>query len=289
MPLVSVIVITHNRKHLVKEAIDSVLNQTFTDYELIVVDDGSTDGTADFVEQNYGGVLKVLRRPNGGPAAARNFGAAAASGSLLAFLDDDDVYTPTKLDAQVALFAAEDESLGIVGGGTHYMDIDGNLQGLPQLGLREVTHEHCCIIPSLPGIFSSVMTRKATWESVGGMDPDLRRAQDMDFVIRASKSWRVMNVPIVVVNTRAHDTPRVNVNFDVIYRCREKIISRIESPRIRRKARAWLYFSFFLRCWRARQPVRATTFLVKSFFVWPFYLAPGAERAKTLVNLLLRR
>lgn len=286
-PHVSVIITTYNRQHFVDDAIESVFAQTFTDYELLVVDDGSTDGTPEYVEKIYGDRLRVLRTANGGPSAARNFGAEAARGELLAFLDDDDLYLPEKLAAQVALFRTEGESVGIIGGATQFVSETLAPLGNPQFGQPEVSHEQCCVKPSIPGIFSSVMVRTSVWREVGGMDLELRRAQDMDFVIRASKRYRVMNVPQVVVRTRVHDAPRANVDLDVILRCRRIILARIDDPLVRRRARAWLYFTLSRRCWLAGERGRAIGWWIRSFVTWPLRTAQGAERIRGTARLIV--
>ena len=102
-PLVSVIIPTFNRGWIVKEAIDSVLEQDFDDYELIVVDDGSDDNTPAILKA-CGKKITVLHQPNKGVSAARNHGITAASGRLIAFLDSDDLWLPRKLSAQVKFF-----------------------------------------------------------------------------------------------------------------------------------------------------------------------------------------
>ena len=88
---------------VVQEAIDSVLNQDFGDYELIVVDDGSDDNTPEILG-TYGKAITVLQQPNKGVSAARNNGIAEAAGQLIAFLDSDDLWLPGKLTAQVKFF-----------------------------------------------------------------------------------------------------------------------------------------------------------------------------------------
>ena len=99
-PLVSVIIPTYNREKMVGEAICSVLNQTYEHYELIVVDDGSTDNTSKVFEE-YRDDLTILYQENQGPSAARNTGINAARGSLIAFLDSDDIWKSKKLEVQV--------------------------------------------------------------------------------------------------------------------------------------------------------------------------------------------
>jgi glycosyltransferase involved in cell wall biosynthesis len=99
-PLVSVIIPTYNRGWIVQEAIDSVLDQDFRDFELIVVDDGSDDNTREILRA-YGKTITVLHQSNRGVSAARNRGIAEAAGRLIAFLDSDDLWLPGKLTTQV--------------------------------------------------------------------------------------------------------------------------------------------------------------------------------------------
>ena len=109
-PCVSVIVPTFNRAWILKEAIDSVLAQNYRDFELIVIDDGSTDHTRDILHP-YRDRLTVIRQANAGVSAARNRGIRAASGRLIAFLDSDDLWLPGKLERQTAFFDATPEAM----------------------------------------------------------------------------------------------------------------------------------------------------------------------------------
>lgn len=99
-PMVSVVIPTYNRAHCINEAIDSVLAQSFDNYEMVVVDDGSSDSTAE-VLRSYESFAKVLRQTNGGVSAARNTGIRASIGEWIAFLDSDDTWEPDKLKTQV--------------------------------------------------------------------------------------------------------------------------------------------------------------------------------------------
>jgi len=102
-PIVSVIVTTYNVEQYIREALDSVFSQTYPSLEVLVVDDGSTDRTRTILTE-YEPRIRVLAQPNSGVAVARNTGAAASSGSLLAFLDADDIWEPEKTAVQVATF-----------------------------------------------------------------------------------------------------------------------------------------------------------------------------------------
>ena len=109
-PLVSVIIPTYNRDWIVGEAIDSVLDQDFDDYELMVVDDGSDDRTPQILAA-YANRITVLHQPNRGVSAARNRGIAAAAGRLIAFLDSDDLWLPQKLSTQARFFAENPDAV----------------------------------------------------------------------------------------------------------------------------------------------------------------------------------
>src|SRR3990170_2838516 len=100
MPKVSVIIPTYNREKYIVETLQSVFAQTFTDYEVIVIDDGSTDNTAD-VLRPYLDRIVYIRKPNGGQGSARNVGIKVAKGEYIAFLDSDDLWMPEKLELQV--------------------------------------------------------------------------------------------------------------------------------------------------------------------------------------------
>jgi len=101
-PAVSIVIPAFNASWCIRRAVDSVLAQTFTDFELIVVDDGSTDETAEIL-RSYGDALRVVSQPNGGMSCARNAGIRIARGRYIAFLDADDRWLPAKLERQVKL------------------------------------------------------------------------------------------------------------------------------------------------------------------------------------------
>ncbi len=110
-PLVSVIIPTYNRGWILKEAIDSVLAQDFTDFELIVVDDGSTDNTQDILTSYKEKIIVEKHSRNKGVSAARNRGITSASGQYVSFLDSDDLWLPQKLSTQVDFFNANPDAL----------------------------------------------------------------------------------------------------------------------------------------------------------------------------------
>lgn len=126
-PKVSIVVPTYNRVKLLPRALDSILAQSFSDWETIVVDDGSTDDTPQLLseyENRFDDRLVCIKQPNAGPSAARNKGIEAASGRFIAFLDSDDEFLPTKLSRQLELFDLE-PNLGLVYSDYAYVNLEG--------------------------------------------------------------------------------------------------------------------------------------------------------------------
>ena len=123
VPLVSVIIPAYNSANYIEEALESVFEQTFQDFEIIVIDDGSTDETGEVLKK-YGDRIRLLFQDNGGCASARNKGIRIARGKYIAFLDADDLWMPTKLEKQVAMFE-KNENLGMMTTGVYSFDEKG--------------------------------------------------------------------------------------------------------------------------------------------------------------------
>ena len=192
MPLVSAIIPTYDRACVVERAIRSVLDQTFRDYELIVVDDGSRDGT-DGVLSRFEGRLTAVFQENRGVSAARNAGIARAQGELLAFLDSDDEWLPDKLARQVAAFdpcrpwfaCHTDELWRANGTQVRQKEIHRKQGGF----FFERALERCLISPS------SVMLSRSLLDRVGSFDESLPAAEDYDLWLRITAFHEVVFIP----------------------------------------------------------------------------------------------
>ena len=212
---VSIIMPAFNAERFIREAIESVLAQTFSDYELIVVDDGSTDGTLAVVE-TYRAGTRVLRQPHAGVAAALNYGIRQSAGELVAFLAADDVWLPGFLGAVVEAFDARAD----VGAGyawLRYMDPDGQpLPGGTQDRLwpdvlAQALH-HCFALPS------TLVVRRLRLDQVGLFDPELRGGEDRDLLIRLAAAGTVFAcVPTVLVHKRLHPGALTSDAEEVLY------------------------------------------------------------------------
>ncbi len=181
--LVSVIIPTFNRAHLIRETIASVLKQTYQNFEIIIVDDGSTDNTAEVVKSYSDPRISYFYQPNSGlPAKARNTGLARASGEFIAFLDSDDIWFPRKIERQLAEFAKNPELLGIA---TNVLLFPG-----PRKISSRLPHDSRLNFKTLlKGSFlynSSFLIRRSIIEAIGFLDEDrrLRAAEDFDYWLR---------------------------------------------------------------------------------------------------------
>ena len=198
-PLVSVIIPTHNRADLVPRAIHSVLNQTFTDLECIVVDDGSVDDTQQVVQSIDDDRLIYLRHEvNQNASSARNTGIAHAKGPLIAFLDDDDEWLTTKLEKQVPFIQSLPESVGLV---YCWMDYyDQNDQLVKKYHPTRKGHIFQYALDGQPiGGCPTLLIRRSVIDKIGGFDESIRRGDDDDFIqvqtIRYVGGFQVDGIP----------------------------------------------------------------------------------------------
>jgi len=206
VPQVSVIIPTYNCARYLPEAIDSVLAQTYRDFEIIVVDDGSTDDTPDVLAR-YGEAILVIRQPNQGRGAARNAGILAARGQYIAFLDADDLWLPRKLEKQMALFEERSEIGWVYSDYRYFGDTStGDDSFFGRHSLRPPP-EGWILVKLLAGCITStitVMARAACFRQVGLFDPSLVRAQDYDMWIRLACRSEVGCVDNVLALYRQH-------------------------------------------------------------------------------------
>jgi glycosyltransferase involved in cell wall biosynthesis len=190
MPRVSVIIPTYNRPALLRETLRSVSNQTFTDFEIIVVDDGSTvpgveDVCAEFLECRY------FRQENMGRSSARNRGIGEARGELIAFVDDDDLWKPEKLARQVA-FLDQNPHIGLVHSPVEKILFDGTPTGelignnSPQLRSGRVFPYavRICVVKS-----PTPLVRREIFTHCGSFDPNLNAGEDWEFWARVSYKY----------------------------------------------------------------------------------------------------
>lgn len=196
MPKVSVIIPSYNSAKYLSEAIDSALNQTFKDFELIVVDDGSTDNTAEILSK-YGNKIRCFSQENKGVSAARNRGIRESKGEYIAFLDSDDIWLPKKLELQMQKLSNNPEytwsycdKISVFEDGIKEEDNNNLIKPL-----EGYIFDHLLVKNFIPT--PSVIIKRGCFESAGLFDENLLHLEDYDLFLRLAKDY-----PISFVNKK---------------------------------------------------------------------------------------
>jgi glycosyltransferase involved in cell wall biosynthesis len=208
MTRVSVLMAVWNSAGVVGRAVDSILRQSYPDWELLVVDDASTDETAlvlQAVERREPRVRVLRNRSNLGLAGALNRGWNEARGDLIARMDADDTSHPERLAHQVRFLDAHPE-VAVLGSGAEMVDDDGHFLGL---AVRPECHEELAarMYRESPFLHPSVMFRRSFLAAMDGYDERLRRAQDLDLWLRAYRRFRFHNLQKPLITYRLHGPP----------------------------------------------------------------------------------
>jgi glycosyltransferase involved in cell wall biosynthesis len=217
-PLLSVVIPTRNRANLVGEAIESALSQRVDQVEVIVIDDASTDHTADVLARNFGSSIHLLRMPHRrGVGAARNAGVRVARGELLAFLDDDDIWLPGKLDAELRVFERLPEADAVVSDSLSFLDgqpaeisffVKNGLLAASQGQVRWVSDCPWLWTNSTNGVaMCSITLRRSVLDRLGEtwFAEDLVSCEDWELEMRIYHSCRVAVLPEVWAWVRLFD------------------------------------------------------------------------------------
>lgn len=223
-PSVSVIIPSFNRASVLPRALDSVLAQTHEATEIIVVDDGSSDGTSALVERDYPGA-KLLTQGNQGVSSARNAGASVSTGEWLAFLDSDDEWLPEKLSHQLAC-ARDNPHISLI-----HSDEIWIRRGVRVNQMRKhrksggQIFEYClprCVISP-----SAVMMSKALFDRLGGFDEDLPACEDYDLWLRVSHQYEVAYIEHPLIRKYGGHEDQLSVKYWGMDRFRVKALAKL--------------------------------------------------------------
>ncbi len=274
-PRVSVVMPAYNVAWCIGRAVDSVLGQTCRDFELIVINDGSSDDTRQ-VLAGYGEAIRVIDQGNGGMSAARNAGIRVARGRYVAFLDADDWWLPEKLARQIELLESRPE-LGFCSTAARVENPRGkllNLWGCPQLGsgvLETLFADNAAIA----GGCSAVLVRKNLLDQVGMFDENLRGFEDPDLWIRLAAVCRYACVaePLVVILRREKSVSR---NLGSMREAALRSMAKNRSllpPRLRgafwRNSMAGVYTDYAKGAYRAGSASAALADTLRAFLLAP--------------------
>lgn len=205
--LVSVIIPAYKAGQYIRETIQGVLEQTHTNLELIIIDDGSPDNQAEVIAPIAASDTRIqyIKQKNGGVSSARNHGYRLSKGFFLAFLDADDIWLPDNLELKLAKFA-EDSDFGLVHSDMAIMDGRSQLTGASKSGkegyiLEDLLSWNGTCVPTP----SSILVKREVLEKVGGFDLELSNAADQEFFFRVANAYKIGRVPKVTWWYRVHD------------------------------------------------------------------------------------
>jgi len=205
MPTVSVLMPVYNAEAYLAEAVESILRQTFADFEFLVIDDGSTDRSGAILEGYAAGERRVrlTRRPNTGYTVALNELLGLASGELVARMDADDVALPHRLERQVDYLRAHTDVV-CVGTAVHLIDSAGRYLRDGHPGMDHEAIQQRALAGDCPLNHPSVMMRRAAVQAVGGYHPEFEPAEDLDLWLRLGEVGRLASLPEVLMLYRQH-------------------------------------------------------------------------------------
>jgi glycosyltransferase involved in cell wall biosynthesis len=286
-PTVSVVIPAYNAEAFIAESVQSVLDQTVQDFEVIVVDDGSKDGTRGALAA-FGDRIRVHRQPNGGVARARNTGVGLARGAWIAFLDADDVWLPHKLERQLA---AGSSPMSF----TDRWNI-GVLNGLPekQSECTPMRGGDLFVPLLLESNFitsTSVMIRRALFEQLGGFYTGLNGTEDWDLWIRVAEKHPITFIDEPLVRYRLH-AGGISRNFVRMSRERTEVVNRALTLDRGRRLGWTLRRRIWAETWRtngwdaSRSGARldALTGYARAALAWPLSSLTYKEAVKACIN-----
>lgn len=264
VPLVSVVIPSFNALRFLPQTIASVMEQTFQDFELLLIDDGSSDGTADWVAQfnqsTEGRKIQFFQQQRGGVSAARNLGIQKAKGEYIAFLDADDLWVPAKLAQQVA-YLNQHPRVGLVHGAIALMDEAGNLTGRI-LSSRPEASSLPCLLTQNAVACQTVLVRRSCFELAGCFDPQADTVEDWDLWMRVARFYPIVALPEVLAHYRQVESSlsRSHERMALVYHyvidknyvfCRDEL-TRLGLPDRKLKAKSYAS-AYQCLAWKALQ------------------------------------
>ncbi len=292
MPKVTVLMAAYNEEKYIREAIDSILKQTFQDFELIIIDDASTDATRDMVESCSDPRIHLIKNDkNIGPALSRNRGLERSTGKYIAIMDGDDISLPNRLGKQVRFLDSHPE-IAIVGTAYYEMDGKGNIRRLCQFFVEDEQIKRQLCMRQVPMLHSTTMARREAIVDVG-LYKEYRFTEDKDLWIRMANKYNFTNLqeplfkcrmPIIRLMDKIYQEQHAE-SGEIVYACNAEIIAwiwnrykDIDLPHLsqmginysKRKAFADLYLRYGRGLMSYSQHSQARQFFFRSIRCNPF-------------------
>ncbi|MBW4602985.1 MAG: glycosyltransferase [Calothrix sp. FI2-JRJ7] len=245
LPTISIIIPAYNAERTILETIVSVQEQTFSNFELIVVDDGSTDRTLELLHNVKDERLKIFSYENGGVCVARNRGISHANGEFIAFLDADDLWTPDKLELQLAALQQHSEA-GVAYSWTYFMDEQGESLSPGEPAFFEGNVYAELLINNFLANGSNPLIRRQAIESIGEFDTTLKACEDWDYWLRLAACWHFVVVPKHQILYR-QSSGSASSNVEVMEKANIMMIEKTyravppELQSLKNQTLAWIY------------------------------------------------
>jgi glycosyltransferase involved in cell wall biosynthesis len=271
-PKVSVIIPTYNRAHLIDKAIKSVLNQTYQDYEIIVVDNASTDNTKEVVKGfNNFKIRYIYYCDNRGSSVARNVGIRASQGEFIALLDSDDEWLPEKLDRQVEVLQNESPEVGVVYSDVLYIDENSKNMNRKLCNPKKEGYIYEDLLGgNCVGTPSALLIKKECFHRFGLFDDLLKYHEDWDMWIRIAKYYRFVFIEVPLVKYRLHSN-RISENLELTIIASNRILAKYTNElKKRRGVHSKIYFNIgniFCHIGKTKEGQR---YLLRAISLYPF-------------------
>jgi glycosyltransferase involved in cell wall biosynthesis len=272
---VSVIIPTYNRADYLAQALQSVFDQSLSPFEVLVIDDGSSDGTADLV-RGWQPAVRYLWQDHKGVSAARNLGLDEAQGQVVAWLDADDLWESHFLESTIDLLAEDQELDGVYSGCIH-IDAGGNI--LPQSSNRVVppSELYWSLIDGNFIATPSIVVRKECYDRVDRFDPDLGICEDYDMWLRLASEFTIAGLAVPLVRIRIHDSNTMG-DIAAFSRFRLALVQKHFGspegdpstwPEAKRRAYAQAYREVAFRYSRSSEAAERWQYIEKAVAIWP--------------------
>lgn len=293
-PLVSVVISTYNYAKYLPTAVKSVLNQTYKNLEIIIVNDGSTDNTDEVIAPYLKDErIKYIKQKNAGQASAKNCGIKNTSGDYIAFLDADDYWRSDKLEKQLNVFT-NDNAVGVVYSGLKFINPNNEIDNsiiLPQMYSGHILQE--LFIDNFIG-FSTAVVKKECFDKVGCFDVNLPMAIDWDLWLRIACFYKFeyANEHLLYyryghANMSRNTEKRIQCSDFVMERFLKENQNKLKKETVKkafqltynRRGAYYINYNF----------LKGINYLVKSFLIKPFQVAPAKIILKYFFNTIIRK
>jgi glycosyltransferase involved in cell wall biosynthesis len=266
-PLISIVIPNYNYAAYLKEAIDSALQQTYTQVEVIVVNDGSTDHSRDVIHL-YGSQIKSAFQPNQGPSAARNSGITMATGDYLVFLDADDRLLPNAVDTLLESFTIHPDC-GVIFGDSEIINVAGTPITLHTNDSETFTYEAFLFKNYI--LTPEAMLRRQILNEVGYFNPAFLQGEDYDLWLRIAKKFKIFHIPNVVAQVRIHTSSLSQNKVRLLTWERDVKLSQYDHTIRTRRAMADVCHRLAYECRMVNEKMLFRKYTIEAITYNPFY------------------